>query len=73
MHREAPFECTFASSAMKRSAVIAAWDARMAEALFRSLLMQDREDEQGVIEVRLRGRVQRQSRFSPSDGAPTAA
>ena len=56
MQRETFFHCTFASSRGRRTAIIPAWDARMAESLFRELLEEEAQPhERGTIEVESRG------------------
>ncbi len=55
MTREALFECTYASAAEHRTAVIRAWDAREAAELFAEELREDGVAERGKISVRARG------------------
>jgi hypothetical protein len=50
-HRETYFTCTYASRDTRRTAVVPAWDAHMAEALFRDLLAEEPVEAGGVIEV----------------------
>jgi hypothetical protein len=64
-HRETYFTCTYASSETRKTAVVAAWDARMAESVFRELLEEEPIDRGGVIEIeRPGGRVARRAPFS---------
>jgi hypothetical protein len=65
-HRETLFTCTLASSDSRRTAVLPAWDAGMAESLFRELLEGEAVDSGGVIEVEAPGgRVARRAPFVP--------
>ena len=69
MHRETYFTCTFASRHERRTAVIPAWDAAMAESLFRAVLDEEAAGP-GTIEVEVPGGgVARRGRFAPSTGA----
>ena len=72
MHREILYRCTFASSRAHRSALIPAWDAESAEALFREVLAEEPPGEGGIIEVQGRGRIQRRSRFALGEAPPAA-
>jgi hypothetical protein len=67
MQRETYFHCTFASSGERRTAIIPAWDARMAESLFRELLEEEAEPrEAGTIEVEAPGgELARRAAFDP--------
>jgi hypothetical protein len=64
-HRETYFTCTYATSETRKTAVVAAWDARMAESLFRELLQEESVDAGGVIEIeRPGGRVAHRAPFA---------
>jgi len=64
-HRETYFTCTYASTETRRTAVVAAWDARMAESLFREMLEEEPVDAGGVIEIeRPGGRVAHRTTFA---------
>ena len=64
-HRETYFTCTYASQETRKTAVVAAWDARMAESLFRELLEEESLDGGGVIEIeRPGGRVAHRAPFA---------
>jgi hypothetical protein len=67
-HRETYFTCTYASEETRRTAVVSAWDARMAESVFRTLLEEEPEPVAGggVIEVEaLGGRVAHRTPYAP--------
>jgi hypothetical protein len=65
-HRETYYTCTYASTATRRTAVVPAWDATMAESVFRELLAEEPLDDAGVIEIELPGgRVARRAQYEP--------
>ncbi|MFL5264901.1 MAG: hypothetical protein ACJ79E_18210 [Anaeromyxobacteraceae bacterium] len=73
-HRETYFTCTYASRATRRTAVVQAWDATMAESLFRELLAEEPLPESGVIEIELPGgRVARRAPYAPLPGAQASS
>jgi hypothetical protein len=69
-HRETYFTCTYASRSTRRTAVVPAWDANMAESVFRELLSEEPLPDAGVIEIELPGgRIARRASYAPSSGS----
>ncbi len=63
-HRETLYTCTYDSSGTRRTAVLAAWDAPMAESLFRAMLAEEPVDRGGVIQIEApAGRLARRAKF----------
>jgi hypothetical protein len=65
-HRETYYTCTYASDETRRTAVVPAWDAGMAESVFREILAEEPLEDSGVIEIELpSGRVARRASYAP--------
>ena len=66
-HRETYFTCTYASEHGRRTALVQAWDAGMAESLFRELIQDEMPgDHHGIIEIEAPGgRVRRRAPYAP--------